>query len=117
MNVFIERWKVETRALIRSLNAKFGPLPAKAFPGRAAILIKLLNLNTSEIAGVYEKVGSMKIGHYVPGTRIPIYSDMELQRLDLSTPIINLAWHISEEIRDYLVGVGYRGKIYNIIKS
>ena len=64
--------------MIKNLNKKYGPLTAKAFPGRAAILIKLLNLKTKHIEVVHEKNGSMKIGHYVPGTRIPIKSDFEL---------------------------------------
>ena len=41
---------------------------AKAFPGRAAILIKLLSLDENQISGVYEIKGSIKVNHYVPGT-------------------------------------------------
>ncbi|HIE83910.1 MAG TPA: methyltransferase, partial [Dehalococcoidia bacterium] len=50
----------------------YGKFRAKAFPGRAAILIKLLGLDESHISAVYEIRGSIKVGHYVPGTRIPI---------------------------------------------
>jgi hypothetical protein len=117
MNTYIEHWIVRTKELFSTLNRSYGPLPAKAFPGRAAILIKLLGLTPKEIYAVYEKNGSMKIGHYLPGTKIPILPDTELQNLEPPTPIINLAWHIPEEISLYLADLGFQGKIYNIIEK
>lgn len=48
---------------------------AKAFPGRSAIIVKLLKLNENNISEVFEKHGSKKIGYYVPSTKIPIKSD------------------------------------------
>ena len=42
----------------------------------------------------------MKIGHYIPGTRIPILSDDDFNATDPKPPVLlNLAWHISREIR------------------
>lgn len=64
---------------------------AKAFPGRAAILIKLLELNENHISAVYEIKGSIKVGHFVPGTRIPILPEAELFSQDKTQPILNLA--------------------------
>ena len=116
LNKFIEDWKSKKFLEIKELSDKYGPLPAKAFPGRAAILIKLLNLNEKHIKAVFEKPGSPKIGHYVPGTRIPIYDEKELIKFIDKTPIIlNLAWHISDEIREYLNSAGFRGELINII--
>ena len=93
-----------------------GPLPAKAFPGRAAILVALLELSEAEVECVYEKPGSLKVGHYLPGTRIPIRSDEELfGRLDSIDTILNLAWHIPAEIDSYLRDAGYRGRIVQIV--
>ena len=89
---------------------------AKAFPGRAAILVKLLGLDTEHILTVYEKPGSMKIGYYVPGTRIEIHSDEELFLVeDKTQPILNLAWHISKEIRGYLQEKGFEGEVIDIV--
>ena len=113
----ISTWKRNTMKLINSLNNTYGALPAKAFPGRAAILIKLLNINEKQIFAVYEKPGSQKIGNYVPGTRIPIKSDSELNDIDRGLPIINLSWHIADEISKYLSELNYKGKIINIIDS
>ena len=89
--------------------------PARPFPGRAAILIKLLDIDADSISAVYEKPGSMKIGHYLPGTRIPIKSDDDLFALPEKPPImLNLAWHISREINEYLRSHGYTGEIVDI---
>ena len=74
----ISHWRVKKKKIFKKQMEKHGPLPAKAFPGRAAILIKLLGLNEKNISAVYEKPGSLKIGHYVPGTKIPIFSDEKL---------------------------------------
>ena len=114
MAAFVEKWKVEKRAEIEALNAQHGALTAKAFPGRAAILIKLLNLDVSHIKRISEKPGSMKIGHYAPGTRIPIVSDNEIS-YDQEDCILNLAWHISDEISGYIKGQGFTGTLVNIL--
>ena len=93
-------------------------MPAKAFPGRAAILIKLLNLSNRHISAVYEQPNSKKINYYVPGTRIKIISDIYLKKnLKEKIPIINLAWHISSEIRKYLRINKIKNKIIDIVNN
>ena len=116
MQFAVERWRTAMAGRIHRLSAEHGRLSAKAFPARAAILVKLLGLDVSVLEAVYEKPGSMKIGHYVPGTRIPIRSD-ELLFASLAQPrvILNLAWHISSEIRAYLAQQGYAGDVVDII--
>jgi hypothetical protein len=117
MSSDIRRWETEMKQKISELTKENGPLKAKAFPGRAAILIKLLDLTTNEIAEVYEKPGSLKIGYYLPGTRIPIKSDDELFSGNQSDPILNLAWHIPVEIENYLRQNNYTGTITNILSQ
>ena len=73
------------------------------FFGRAAILIKLLSLDENQISGVYEIKGSIKVNHYVPGTRIPILPEKDLYASEENNkPILNLAWHIPNEVREKL---------------
>ena len=111
----VELWKSSISGRIEELRRVHGrKLSAKAFPGRAAILVRLLGVDSDVVEAVYEKPGSMKIGHYVPGTRIPIRSDDEL----FSRPppvLLNLAWHISGEIRTYLEQHGYAGEVVDIL--
>jgi hypothetical protein len=111
-------WREKKGDLLRDMVRRNGGLRAKAFPGRAAILVKLLGLNEESIIAVHEKPGSMKIGHYLPGTRIPIQSDSELFcSAGTSNPLLNLAWHIPEEIRSYLKDHGYRGSVIDIVSD
>lgn len=108
----VQEWSAKKRSAILALVKEHGSLPAKSFPGRAAILIKLLGLTEREILAVHEKPGSMKIGHFVPGTHIPILSDDEMP---INSPVVlNLAWHISDEITNYLRNRGFNGEIIDI---
>jgi SAM-dependent methyltransferase len=115
MNLEIKRWQVDKQQEILRAFAKYGKLEAKAFPGRAAIPIKMLGLTEDHIKCVYEKPGSLKIGYKVPGTNIPILSDDELGDLSSKECILNLAWHIGSEIERYLRDKGFNGKFINII--
>lgn len=110
-----ETWRDAKRQSIDALVARHGRLIAKAFPARAAILVTLLGLDETLIEAVYEKPGSMKIGHYVPGTQIPICSDDVLFGSGtLDRPLLNFAWHISAEIRKSMASRGYVGPIIDL---
>ena len=114
MNDFINNWKVEKKNEILDYIKENGKIKAKAFPARAAIPIQLLGLTEEHIDYVCEKPGSIKIGNYVPGTRIPIRSDNDLD-IQNEKGILNNAWHISTEIESYLKSLGFNGEFINII--
>lgn len=103
----LEEWKENTRAEVM----KRAPIAAVAFPGRASILIRLLGLDERHIPAVYQIHGSPKIGHYVPGTRIPILDDGELPKSDA---VLNLAWHISGEVKQHLAELGHYPEIIDV---
>ncbi len=118
LNKNIQSWLNKKGFEIDQIIKNYGPMQAKAFPGRAAILVKMLNLDVDKISKVYEKPGSLKIGHYLPGTKIPIHSDDELLKSDdLDKPILNLAWHISDEIENYLRNNNFTGDIVHILSN
>jgi len=111
-------WRDTKFAQIIHEVEKRGPLSAKAFPGRAAIPMKMLQLSNDHVVACYEKPASAKIGHYVPGSRIPIVSDDALSFETVGDgPILNLAWHISSEIRAYMRDRGYNGDFLDIISA
>jgi len=110
----MKSWQIRVRKIILEHVAKYGPMPAKAFPGRAAILVKLLGLDETHISAVYEIKGSIKTGHYVPGTRIPILEERALYQKSTNESILNLAWHIPTEVRDNLRSNQYYGEIIDI---
>lgn len=111
----VATWRERKLAALRDAVRRHGPLPAKAFPGRSAIPAKLLGLDETMISAVYEKPASGKIGHYVPGTRIPIRSDDEFDARAAKGPVVNMAWHIAGEIGTYMRGRGYEGELIDII--
>ena len=106
MRAVINQWLHNREDLLSGVRSEDGKIFCKAFPGRAAILIKLLNLTETDIGAVFEKPNSMKVGHYLPGTRIPILSEDEMGALaPPPRKILNLAWHISNEINSYMKGI------------
>lgn len=111
----IAHWRASKAMEIKSAVKRHGPLAGKAFPGRAAIPIRLLGLDHTSIAAVYEKPGSAKIGHFIPGTRIPILSDDAFPDADRTKPLVNMAWHIADEIETYLRSRGFTAEIIRII--
>ncbi len=113
----LSKWLEKKGALVDLLKKRDEKWLGKAFPGRAAILIKMLAIDETVISSVFEKPGSLKIGHYVPGTRIPILSDDTLfARNKKDDTILNFAWHIASEIKSYLSSNGFNGKIINILE-
>lgn len=114
----LELWRKNKKQQILNLSAEHGPLLAKAFPGRAAILVHLLKLNNKHILKVFEKPGSPKIGHLLPGTDIPIASDDEFFGLEQKPRVVlNMAWHIRDEIKSYMKNNGFDGDMVDIISA
>jgi SAM-dependent methyltransferase len=103
-------WKENTRVAIEEL-ARQGAVAGKALPGRAVMLISSLGLDESVMPEVFEKADSPKVGMLVPGTRIAISSDDGLQRSEYSDLVI-WAWHISDEVADYVRGLGFKGRLW-----
>lgn len=115
MNQTIINWQMNKIQEILGAVQEYGPLVAKAFPGRSAIPVKMLGLTEKDIKCVYERPGSLKIGYKIPSTEIPIVSEDEVQDWSKIPVILNLAWHINSEIESYLREKGFVGKIINII--
>ena len=113
MQIFIDKWKIDTRKSILKLTKTYGKIHGKSFPGRAAILLKLIDIDYDLMPMIFEKVGSMKLDHFAPSTRIKIVSD-ELWINGNKQPEVILiwAWHIYEEIANYLRKEGYKGRIF-----
>ena len=113
MQALVDTWKVETLQQWRALAADGLIIYGKSFPGRSAILVTLLGIDEKDQPSVFEKPGSLKIGHYLPGTRIEIVSDeLWLSGEQQQPALLIWGWHIAEEIRAYLRRSGYKGRIF-----
>jgi hypothetical protein len=111
--ILVDKWQQETKAAIDTLCAQGVKLHGKSFPGRAAILVTLLGLDAETMPVVYEKPGSLKIGNYIPGTRIEIMSDNDwISREEQPEALLIWGWHIAAEIAAYLRTKGYSGRIF-----
>ena len=108
----ISRWRDRKRQEILD----YAPIAGVAMPARASVLVNLLGLTPKEMPVVFEKEGSKKIGYYVPGTRIPILSDAG-QNLHVmyDNALLNLAWHIPNEIEARWRGLGFKGKMIQAV--
>ena len=86
------------------------PIPAAAFPTRAAILFGLLGFDERHISAVYES-GKQKPGHYAPGTRVSRSSRIKTSR-GTRTPGPLSIWHGIFPKRSKRTGAGAvsRGK-------
>ncbi len=112
----IKPWCEKKQEYLNHQIKLHGRINAKSFPGRASIPLNMLQLDSEAIQATYEKPLSAKIGHYVPGTRIPILSDNDFD-LSSTAPLLNLAWHISDEVKNYMRDRGYQGPIIDLISQ
>ena len=115
----INYWKLNKKKQLNEIVKLNGPVAAKAFPGRASIILNLLNLDSKSISSIYEKNSSLKNNKYAPGTNIKIKKEkFFLKKEKQKNIIINLAWHISAEIKQYLKKkLNYHGKVIDIISQ
>jgi SAM-dependent methyltransferase len=114
MKTYIEETKLRMMECLYKLSQTHGPLPAKAFPGRASVIISYFGIDETMLGATYERSASPKVGYYIPGTRIPILDEVELFKNPDTPIIVNLAWHIREEIHRYLRMMGCTGEVLDI---
>jgi hypothetical protein len=75
---------------------------------RATTIINYCGLDVEDVACVCEVPGSDKIGHYIPGTRIPVVDEEALFR-DQPPRALLFSWHLADGIVPKLRDGGYEG--------
>jgi SAM-dependent methyltransferase len=78
-------------------------------PSRASTVINYCRLDVDLIDYVAEKTGSLKIGRYMPGTRIPVVDEQRLIDEQPEAAII-FSHHIADEIETNLRAKGYKSE-------
>ena len=76
---------------------------------RATTIINYCGLDVEDIAYVCEVPGSDKIGHYIPGTRIPVVDEARL--FEDQQDAVLFSWHLADGIVPKLRERGYTGEI------
>lgn len=100
--------KLKMFALLAELVGKGHRLYGIGAPARSTTLIHYFGLDVGVLDCVLEVQGSKKIGHYIPGTRIPVYAESKLFE-DQPEYALLLSWHIADELVGILRKKGYKG--------
>lgn len=79
----------------------------KSAPGRAATLLNYYGLNVDLMPYLAEQSTSLKLGHYVPGTGIPVIDEAQLF-LDQPDYVVIYAWHYAAPIMKRLKAAGLK---------
>jgi hypothetical protein len=95
------------REAIRSV---VGGLPGIGATARATTIINFCDLDHEDVPYVCEVAGSDKIGHYIPGTRIPVVDESRLFEEQPPRAML-FSWHLADVIVPKLRERGYRGEI------
>ena len=78
-------------------------------PSRASTLINYTGITKEIVNYICEVNNSHKIGHYMPGTNIPVVSENIIFKKKPDYLLL-LSWHISKELINNLKKKGYKGK-------
>ena len=78
-------------------------------PSRATTLINYCGLQ-DKLTCVVEVPSSKKIGHYIPGTQIPVINEEDLFESQPHNALI-LSWHIADDLARNLRAKGYNGNL------
>lgn len=101
--------KLDLHALIAPLKAKGARIFGIGAPSRASTLINYVGLDVGIVDCVLEVPGSHKIGHYIPGTRIPIVEESVLFSEQPEYALL-FSWHIGDDLMQVLRRKGFHGK-------
>jgi SAM-dependent methyltransferase len=100
--------KLRMFELLASVAGKGHRVYGIGAPARSTTLIHYFGLDVGVLDCVLEVRGSKKIGHYIPGTRIPVYDESKLLE-DQPEFALLLSWHIADELVGILRKKGYKG--------
>ena len=98
----------ESRHAIRAVAA--GGIVGIGATARATTIINYAGLDVDTLEYVCEVPGSDKIGHYIPGTRVPVVDEHRLFTEQPSRAIL-FSWHLADSIVPKLRERGYTGEV------
>ena len=101
--------KIDLLEIIKKIKSKNLNIYAVGAPSRATTLVNYVGINEDMVDYICEIKGSHKIGHYLPGTKIPIMPE-EIIFKKKPQYLLLLSWHISKELIKNLKSKGYKGK-------
>jgi hypothetical protein len=101
--------KLQLLALIKKIKDKKKTIYGVGAPSRATTLVNYTGLTKEIIDCICEVDNSYKVGHFMPGTNIPVVSEKIIFKKKPEYLLL-LSWHISNELITGLRKKGYKGK-------
>ena len=101
--------KVENLNILLNIIKKGKTILAVGAPTRGSTLVSYFGIDEKIIKAVLEIKGSQKIGHYMPGTKIPIVEESEIRKYNPDYLYL-LSWHIKDSLIKIFKKNGYKGK-------
>jgi hypothetical protein len=101
--------KLDLYGLLRDIKKQGHSIYGIGAPSRASTLIHYVGLDDGILDCVLEVKGSLKIGKYMPGTRIPVLEESHLYQ-DQPGYALLLSWHIADELIPKLKEKGFKGR-------
>ena len=102
--------KLRLLAMLRDFKEKGARIAGISAPSRASTLVNYVGLDEAIIDYVCEIPGSLKIGRYMPGTRIPVVDEARLYS-DQPDYAVIFSWHIADELAPKVKAKGFRGQM------
>jgi SAM-dependent methyltransferase len=101
--------KLRFLAMLCDIKEKGASIAGIGAPSRASTLINYVGLDETIIDYVCEVLGSLKVGRYMPGTKIPVVDEKWLYFNQPDYAVI-FSWHIAEELAPKLRRNGFSGE-------
>ena len=101
--------KLQLLSILRKIKKDKKILYGVGAPSRASTLVNYTGITKEIVSCVCEVNNSYKIGHYMPGTNIPVVSENIIFKKKPDYLLL-LSWHISKELINNLKKKGYKGK-------
>jgi hypothetical protein len=102
--------KLRLLSMLSNLKENGAHIVGISAPSRASTLINYVGLDEGIIDYVCEVPGSLKIGKYMPGTRIPVVDEARLFADQPDCAVI-FSWHIADELAAKLKSKGFHGQL------
>jgi len=96
-------------SLISNLLKKKKRICGISAPSRASTMINYLGVDENIIQYICEKKGSLKIGKFIPGTKIKVINEDFIIKDQPDFAVI-FSWHIYKDLIKILRKKGYKGK-------
>ena len=101
--------KLQLLTVIKKIKDKKKLIYGVGAPSRATTLVNYTGLTKEIIDCICEVKNSYKVGHYMPGTNIPVVSE-DIIFKKKPDYLLMLSWHISKDLIKIFKKKGYKGK-------